>query len=227
MPGTRSYARFARTRATLASAALAAALALHARRAPAQEAAGWAVDRAEPAPAGDAFFQTHFPVYAPRDVAPAFALVNTYAFRPLIATVRTSTGTTDVTVIEHLLATHAQVNVHLAQRLGLDVSLPIYWLQSGATDATLPVRAANSVSLGDVRLGARVRIVGNADRDAGSLHVGATAHLGVLGSGSRATNTSDGGFRARLFVVAPAARAFCAGRSRRGSTRGPGSSRPR
>ncbi len=162
---------------------------------------GWAVDRVEPSPAGDLFFQTHFPSYAAdRPATLSFNLVNAYSYRPLLATVANGRTTETVDAIEHLFATHAQINLQIAQRLGVDLSMPIYWLQSGSQDPALPVRAASGVSAGEIRLGVRLRIVGHADRDPASLHLAATGRFGFLPTASANANT-DGSLRARVFAV--------------------------
>ena len=186
---------------SLGAASVGLAAALFSHNAEAQRV-GWAVDRVEPSPAGDLFFQTHFPVYAvDRAATLFFGLANAYSSQPLLATIGTGTSAETVAAIEHLFATHAQVNVHLAGRLGLDLSLPIYWVQTGSQDPSIAVRAASGVSAGDLRLGVRLRIVGRAERDPASLHLAATGHFGFLPTAGSAQTTSDGAFRARLFAV--------------------------
>ena len=165
---------------------------------------GWAVDRLEPAPAGDLFFHSQFPDFrATAPVSPRFGLTTAYAYRPLVATVDTSSGGSEtIAVQQHVLVTHFQANVHIAQRLGIDVALPVYWFSLGASDPFLPVRAYGSPVLGDTRVGVRVRLFGEAARDPISVHLGATGHLGFLGVSDPGRSTSDGGFRARVFAVA-------------------------
>jgi outer membrane protein OmpA-like peptidoglycan-associated protein len=188
-------------RARIAAIGSGLALAFAASNASAQTT-GWAVDRVEVAPAGDLyFFQTHFPRFIDRAASLSFGAVTTYAYRPLVASVASASGTEQVDAIQHSVATHFQINLQLAQRLGIDLALPVYWLQSGVQDAALPVRAPIGVSAGDLRLGVRVRLLGRADRDPASLAIAATGSFGFIPTAGGAQTNSDGAFRARVFAV--------------------------
>ncbi len=60
--------------------------------------------------------------------------------------------------------------------------------------------AASSAALGDPRIGVRVRIFGESDRDAVSLHVGAQLYFnaGLFGVSPHSSNVTDDGFRGRV-----------------------------
>ncbi len=151
---------------------------------------GWALDRFEPAPAGDVFFAAEHPWYSStRAVAAGLAI--DHAVQPLVFRGTDAQGaTSSINAVGGMLTAHVGAMVSFADRVGLGLSFPMALTQSGTPvtlgDATLG--AASGFAIGDLRLGARVRLVGHADRDGFSLHVGANVWLP---SGARASNTGD------------------------------------
>lgn len=184
-------------RAWLSSLALCASLGVMgatARDARAQTAQGWALNRFDPAPVGDPFFIAEHPwTTSVRRVAVGFYL--DYASNPLVQQSTFSDGRIERTaVISGMLSGHVGLAYSFADRVGLNVSLPLSLSQRGTAETvgSATVAPAESVSLGDIRVGFRVRLFNHADRDPVSLHFGANAYIP---SGSRESNTGDGSFR--------------------------------
>ncbi len=176
--------------------ALVALASLAAASSASAQTTGFALDRYEPTPT-DLYFASEFPWYSgDASWSLRVGLVADYARNPLV--VRTSSGST--TLVENMLVLHPQVGVSLFNRVGLHLSLPIGVLQDG----TLRVLGGNTlgasgtVGVGDLRIGARVRIWNEADRDAASLHV---SLYGFAPTADRTSNLGDEGFRVRGLVT--------------------------
>ncbi|MFO0625483.1 MAG: transporter [Polyangiales bacterium] len=186
-----------------ARAALALAALIVPASAGAQTAAlrGWSLDRHEPSPAGDVFFAAEFPWYSSDRVVAAGAVL-THALTPLVLTREYADGTTRRdAIVAGMLVAHTLVAASAFDRVALHLDLPLSLHQSGVADPTQSSRLAPSdaANVGDLRVGARVRLVGHADRDRFSLHLG----VGVaVPSGSRDANTGDGTTRVEPRVVA-------------------------
>ncbi|WP_441289415.1 OmpA family protein [Sorangium sp. KYC3313] len=156
----------ARTQGTHPTAALAAALCLlgAAAHAEAQEPArpeGFALDRFQPAPAGDRMFGVQS-AYTAGNAAPHIMLLGDYAQDPLV--LRRLSGNEesgDGKVVGSQLLLHLSASLSLWERLTVNIDLPIA-LQSGdggaASGALLP--PPTSSALGDLRLGARATLLG-------------------------------------------------------------------
>jgi hypothetical protein len=133
-------------------------------------------------------------------VAAAFTL--DYAANPLWLRIpRDGLETLDQAVVAGMLTGHLGVAVAPLRWLGVHLSLPVALSQSGAA---IPSGAGNlgpssGVAPGDLRLGLRLRLVGDAERDPVSLHLGA---LLWIPTGSPTDNTGDGSARAEARVVA-------------------------
>ena len=183
----------------LGAATLVGALLLPAA-AQAQSTAGWALDRYDPTPAGDVFFASEFPWYGGAGQSFAFrgGLTFDYARNPLVLRVD-SMGQERVTrIVSDMAVLHAQFGVAFANRLNVHLSLPVGVYQAGERSVG-GLAAADSAGLGDPRLGLRVRIFGESDKDAVSLHAGGQLYInsGIFGA-TRANNLTDEGFRGRL-----------------------------
>ena len=163
---------------------------------------GWALDRFEPAPAGDPFFVAEHPGYAPaRPLAAALTL--SHALSPLVLRREYTDGSTrDDAIVSGMLTGHLSLAGSFLHRVGLHLSLPLSLAQLGAPDPTMatPLAPSPSVSAGDLRVGARVRVVGDSDRTPFSLHLGAVLWLPT---GATDRNTGDGRdrFEARLALA--------------------------
>jgi outer membrane protein OmpA-like peptidoglycan-associated protein len=189
---TRSF-RYLPALAALAAAAFAPSVA-------GAQTAGWALDRFEPSPAGDNFFTAEHPWYGHgRPFAFRAGLVFDYAHTPLVLR-ETVGGQERVTpIVSDMLVGSLQAGIGLSNRVNIHLSLPISFWQDGAAVAVGGLGASSSAALGDPRIGVRVRVLGESDRDAFSLHVGAALYLnaGLFGV-SPGSNVTDDGFRGRL-----------------------------
>ncbi len=189
------------------SRSLTACLALGALLAPSRAAAqtqpsdGWALNRFEPTAPGDPFFVSDHPWYSStRHLAAGLGV--DYALNPLLFQSSASGGTaTSVEAVGGMLTGRVDVMGSFADRVGVGASFPVALTQSGTpvTDSGATLGAASGVAIGDLRLSARVRVFGHADRDGVSLHVG--AHLWAP-LGARASNTGDEGVRIEPRLIA-------------------------
>jgi OOP family OmpA-OmpF porin len=139
---------------------------------------GWALDRYEPATAGDAFFANEFPWYDDERRFSAGVTLGV-ARNPLVLR---GPGRDPQAVIDDMVTLHAHGAVALLDRVGLTFSLPFSLVQTaGPASATSGLAAYTGGPLaGDPRVGARVRILGHSDRDRVSLHVGGQLFLGFI-----------------------------------------------
>ncbi len=178
---------------TVQRAVLAAAL-LSPSVARAQNVSGWALDRFEPAPAGDAFFVAEHPWYRPVRLVAA-GILGDYAIDPLRLQIQQAGQPTRTqSVVSGMFSAHVVAAVSPIDRLSIHLSLPVALAQSGeaAPAAVGTVGPYGGVALGDLRLGVRARIFGDADHDPFSLHLGVNVWLPT---GSRDGNTGDGSVR--------------------------------
>lgn len=191
--------------ATVTLAAL--LLAPAAARAQATVESGWALDRFDTAPAGDGTFLAEHPRYA-RRWGWAAGLTMEYAAAPLTLQRQYADGhVVDSRVVASMLVAHLGASVTFVGRVGIDFELPISLYQAGS-EALLGtiVLAPSGASVGDTRLGARVRLFGRASRDPFTMHLGAWMWLPT---GSRSGNTGDGAVRVEpRLILAGAAGIF-------------------
>lgn len=161
--------------------------------------AGWALDRFDPAPAGDGTFLAEHPRYS-RRIDGAVGLTFEHAFSPL--TLRreyADTHTTDTRVISAMLVARLGAAVSFLDRVSVDFDLPLSLAQDGAEELLgTVIIAPGGASFGDARLGARLRLFGHSSRDPFTMHLGAWAWLPT---GSRTNNTGDGSFRAEPRII--------------------------
>lgn len=134
------------------------ALALSCAATPAR-AGGLALDRFDPAPAGDRMFGAPSPFVAGH-LTPHVMLLSDYARNPLM--LRTHQRVLGSIVANQLLV-HVNANLALWNRLAFNVDLPVALLQSGDSPSGggQTFTSPSSVALSDLRLGLRVRLVGN------------------------------------------------------------------
>jgi OOP family OmpA-OmpF porin len=169
----------------------------------AQSATSYAINRYEPAPAGETFFAAQHPWYSPGDGSFGIraGLVADYAFRPLVLRPAMGQPATGGAVIEHMLLTHLQVGVGFLDRINIHLNVPLAVLQAAGSNAPSAADAlgfqAAGFAVGDMRLGGRVRLFGHADRDPASLHLGANFlfNSGLIQAG---TNVTDNRFRGKF-----------------------------
>lgn len=185
-----------RVRKTLGGVACAAGLAtlISAQSADAQSVNGWALDRYEPTPAGDVFFMSEHPWYSSTRRF-AVGLFGDYAANPLVLRQTFADGSTARTrVVSDMLVGHLSGAVSFADRVGITLALPVSLYQDGSSSqtATTTLGPASGLGLGDIQIGARVRLFNQSDRDPVSLHLGATLYFPT---GKRDHNTGDENFR--------------------------------
>ncbi|MEZ4294331.1 MAG: OmpA family protein [Polyangiaceae bacterium] len=150
-----------------------------------------ALDQFDPSPAGDAFFGLPSP-YAQGSVVPRGYVAVDYADQPL----RISGASGDNAVVSSQMFLHIAASLSILDRGLVSLSLPVALVQGGDTlsvDGT-DVAAPTSAALGDLRIGARVRIVGD---DGGPAQLGAGGYAYVPTGSTEATGsfTGDGSVR--------------------------------
>jgi outer membrane protein OmpA-like peptidoglycan-associated protein len=128
------------------------------------QTSGLALDRFDPAPAGDRMFGVPSP-YAAGDLTPHLMLLMDYAHNPLV--IRTIPNNNNVgAVVKNQLYLNLDGGISLWSRLFIDVDLPVALLQTGdspniaAGGQTFAFSSPSSAQLGDLRIGARVRLWG-------------------------------------------------------------------
>jgi OOP family OmpA-OmpF porin len=195
--------------ACFAALSLSTIMALRATPAPAQDTNAGAdvqrniaLDQFDPAPAGDVFFGLPSPYARGRVVPRAYVMVD-YADQPLRITGSAGEGA----VVGSQMFLHVGASLSILDRGLLSLSLPVAVLQSGESlDVNgSTVIAPTSASLGDLRIGARVRVVGDDDGPA-QLGVGAYLYVptGALDSSADAPTgsfTGDGSTRVAPHLV--------------------------
>lgn len=195
-------ARVARRRLFIASL-VASAFVANERDADAQ-ITGWAIDRFEPAPAGDSFFTTSHP-RAPRDSSGTIyaGLAAEYALRPLVFQRPAGATEPGFGIVDHLVVLHAQAAGEVVRRVFLDFDLPFVAPISGSNPLLSRVvqgGVLEGVAVGDPRFGLRLRLAGEADRDPLSVYFGAQGFFGFLQSSKRRQFATDEEFRGRLYL---------------------------
>jgi outer membrane protein OmpA-like peptidoglycan-associated protein len=151
---------------------------------------GFAVNRLDGSSAGSWLFLLERPWYSGQRYG-AVGFTVDYARTPLAPRVATGRGAL-LPIVSDALVGHVDLAGSLFDRLLLSASLPVTLLERGVAEPVSQVAPLQTVGLGDPRVGVMLRIAGQAERDAVSLHVGAT---GWIPLGGAATHTGDTGFR--------------------------------
>ncbi|HKO50497.1 MAG TPA: OmpA family protein [Polyangiaceae bacterium] len=121
---------------------------------------GLALNRFDPAPAGDRMFGVPSP-YAAGHLTPHLMLLADYAHNPL--KLRSVPSDTDQgAIVKHQLFLHLNAGIALWHRLNLDISVPLAVFQNGDNPSAGGERfsSPSSAQFGDLRFGARVRLLG-------------------------------------------------------------------
>lgn len=145
--------------AALAALALsAAALATPAR---AQDVGDMALNQLDPAPAGDPFVGVPSPFIGGHLTPRAMALVD-HASDPLVLQAETPEGVVEGTVVGRQTTLHLGLSFAVMDRLRADLLLPIALAQGGESPPIQEVtfRSPEVPAVGDLRLGVRVRMLG-------------------------------------------------------------------
>lgn len=141
----------------------------------AQESGAIALDQLEPSPAGDPFFSVPSP-FIGGHVVPRGELLFSHAAAPLTLT----EGDVEREVVGGQSLLHFGASLALWDRLLVHANLPLAVAQSGEGALPAPGQAAPgapaSPVLGDLRLGARIRLLGE-ERDPIQIGGGFTLHL--------------------------------------------------
>ncbi|HLV20042.1 MAG TPA: OmpA family protein [Polyangiaceae bacterium] len=139
-----------------------AVLAFIASPASAQGTDGFALNRFEPAPAGDRFFAVQG-ADPGGHLQPRLMLLGQYAYRPLVL-YREGGDERVGSIVSDQLFLHAAASLSLWDRLLLSVDMPFALVTEGDSPSTgnVVVQSPSGAAAGDLRLGARVRFIGEA-----------------------------------------------------------------
>jgi outer membrane protein OmpA-like peptidoglycan-associated protein len=147
----------------------------------AQSGQGFTLERYEPSPAGQWSFWVDHPRFR-EDLDFTAGLTFDYGHNPLVLGVEQGNDfIEEQSIVEHQLYGHVDLAIGLLDRLELSLSLPIALYQKG--DDALGI-AASDAAVGDPRLGALLRIVGDPLKDAISLSGGVRVWVPIDGNGS-------------------------------------------
>lgn len=144
-------------------AALAAAGAAFSAPALAQSQPPLALNRFDPAPAGDRMFGVQSP-FAAGALTPHVMLLGDYAHNPLV--LRTTSDEESVgAVVSSQLYLHLNASLSLFNRLNVNVDVPVALVQAGDDPSSNGLRLSSpkSAQFGDLRAGLRLRLLGGYD----------------------------------------------------------------
>jgi OmpA-OmpF porin, OOP family len=116
-----------------------------------------ALERFTPAPAGDRLFGVPSPYVAGHGQL-HLMLLGDYAHDPLVL-VRESDDARLASTVEHQLFLHLNASFALWDRLSVDLDAPMAVVQEGETVGG--IAGASGAAFGDVRLGGRLRLIGD------------------------------------------------------------------
>lgn len=142
--------------------AFALALSLAPAAAKAQSSEGFALNRYEPTPAGDRFFAVPGADPAGHALFRAW-LVGDYGYQPLV--LYEADGEEQVgDIVQDQLYLHLGLSIALWERLSLSLNMPFVLVSDGQSPEAdgLVFNSPSGAALGDLRLGARVRLLGEA-----------------------------------------------------------------
>jgi len=147
----------------------------------------FSLERFVPTSAGDRFLGVPSP-YVAGALALHAALLADYAYRPLV--LHAPPADTEA-LVSHQAVLHANVTLALNQRLLLNLDLPALALQKGETTP-----AVHGADMGDVRAGARVRLLGE---NATPFQIGVGGYLWLPTATGR--TTGDGAVRGMPYLA--------------------------
>jgi outer membrane protein OmpA-like peptidoglycan-associated protein len=190
--------RFHRFSCVIGTALAAAALAAAAPAVAQQQTQSLALDRFNPAPAGDRMFGVQSP-YVAGEMTPHVMLLVDYAHNPLVLK-RVSNDSSLGAVVKNQLFFHLDGGLALWNRLYVNLDVPVALANSGDSPnptGAAPFTSPSSAAFGDLRLGARVRLWGDYF-DPFQIAVGAYLWFPT---GSKTAFVSDGTVRALPQVI--------------------------
>jgi len=178
----------------LAGSTLAAALAVAATS---FAQGSFALDRFEPSPAGDRFFGVQGGDPGGH-LSPRLMLLGDYAYKPLVL-YRASDNQAIGNLVSNQLIVHAAAGIALWDRLWVFANMPFALVTNGQnpTVGGLPMTSPSGAAAGDLRAGARVRLLGE-NRSLASLSLSAYV---FIPTGSKDKLTSSGEVHALPAVV--------------------------
>ena len=156
-----------------------------------------ALDRFEPAPAGDRMFGVESP-YALGEGVPHVALILDYAHNPF--TLKHGPGQSDVqAVVSDQMFLHLNFSIAILNRINLNLSVPAAVLQDGSdpTVGATTISSPHDTAFGDLRVGARVRAWGEWDDP---FQIGVSGYVWAP-TGANGVYVSDGQARGAANLV--------------------------
>jgi outer membrane protein OmpA-like peptidoglycan-associated protein len=162
-----------------------------------QASEGWALSRFDPAPAGDRMFGVPSP-HTVGHLTPHAMLLIDYAHNPLVLRQEADDAVVGA-VVSDQLTFHLNAALALWRRVTVDLNAPLTLFQTG-DDPSLAGNTFTSprgAAFGDLRLGARVGVLGNHE-DPFQAALGANLWLPT---GSQSSYVSDGSVRAMPQVI--------------------------
>ncbi|HEX7506955.1 MAG TPA: thrombospondin type 3 repeat-containing protein, partial [Polyangia bacterium] len=174
----------ARTKRLTASSILMAALAAGTNA----QAQGIALDRFQPAPAGDRFFGVQGGDPGGH-LSPRLMLLGDYAYKPLVL-YRASDNQAIGNLVSNQLVVHVAAGIALWDRLWVFANMPLALVTNGQnpSDGVSSISSPSGAAAGDLRAGMRVRLLGE-NRSLASLSL--SAYL-FIPTGSKEKYTSTG-----------------------------------
>jgi outer membrane protein OmpA-like peptidoglycan-associated protein len=174
-----------------------AAILLAAAPASAQQASGFSLDRFDPSERGSEWFALDS-LDLRGSGRPAIGLVVDYAYKPLV--LYDQDHTERASLVQDQLFVHAGGSLVLWSRVRIGANLPIAVYQTGdsARSGTTSFAAPDTTTIGDLRLSADLRLIGEY-RTPFSLAAGVAVHVPT---GNRDAYTSDGSVRVEPRLLA-------------------------
>lgn len=154
----------------------------------AQAAQGFSLDRFQPSPAGDRFFDVQGGDPG-GELGPRLMLLGDYAYRPLV--LYRDNGDNEIgTVVQNHLVLHLSGALAIGDRLWLSANLPLALVTDGKQQSVdgFPVDSPSGFAAGDARFGLRLRLAG----EVGSLATLALAGYVFVPTGSQSKLMGDG-----------------------------------
>lgn len=151
---------------------------------------GFSLDRYEPAERGSDWFAGESLDFR-GSARPAIGLTADFAYKPLV--IYDKSGDEAVVLVKDQLFAHVGASFVLAERVRFGLNVPVALWQAGSSGTLdgVAFSPSHKTNLGDLRLGADLRLLGEYG-DAATLAIGLQAHLP---SGSRDAYTGDGKVR--------------------------------
>ncbi|MBK8254221.1 MAG: OmpA family protein [Polyangiaceae bacterium] len=159
-----------------------------------------ALNRFYPAPPGDRMFGVQSP-YVAGDLTPHFSIVADYAHNPLV--LRTvNSGEDRGAIVSDQLFLHFNAAFAFKQRLFVSASFPVALVQGGSSPTAngITFNSPQEADIGDLRIGARVRLLGDY-WDPFQLALGGYFWF-PTGNGTNGTFVGDGTVRGLPQVIA-------------------------